>query len=418
MSREQTSPTQGELFLPLLEVLRESGGQAKPSEVYQRIADKLGLDGDVTAHAVDTAAGSTRTFDRNVRWAQQRAKLAGFVANPERNLWALTEEGSEALANAKPGVVVTVFESELGVALWAETQSAVSLVESGLVNAIITSPPYALTRKKDYANQYAGREHADWLFERAKEWKRVLADDGSLFLNLGDVFVPGMPVMDLYQERLMIRLCDELGFFLAQRLSWENPSKMPAPAEWVTVRRVRVTPSVEQVWWLSKTPHPKANNRNVLRPYSEAMRQRIAAGGERGGVRPSGHALKQGAFAQDNGGSIPHSLLTFSNTSSNDAYQRFCKDHQLPRHPARFPSELCEWLLKLSTDEGDICLDDFGGSLTFAAVCERLKRRWISCDKSLAYLRGGIGRLTGAAGAKIHLSGAHVRSLQPQLLPT
>lgn len=397
------TPRQQDLFLPLLEVLRESQRPLSASEAYEAVAARLHVPDDVRQHEVETSAGSTRTFDRNVRWAQQRAKLAGYVASPGRNLWELTEEGSRTLQNAKPGVVVTVFETALGVALWAETQSAVSLVEDSLAKAIVTSPPYALVRKKDYANQHAGDEHADWLFERSKEWKRVLADDGSLFLNLGDVWNPGEPTMNLYQERLIIRMVDELGWHLCQKLFWHNPSKMPAPAEWVTIRRVRVTPAVEQVWWLSKTPHPTANNRNVLRPYSESMRRLIERGGETGALRPSGHALKAGAFAANNGGSIPHNILTFANTSSNDAYQRYCKAQGLPKHPARFPQELCEWLLRLSTEEGDVGIDDFGGSFTFAAACEKLNRRWISCEKSLAYIKGGWGRFVNQPGAHLHL---------------
>ena len=53
-------------------------------------------------------------------------------------------------------------------------------------------------------------------------------------------------------------LVEAVGFHLAQECFWYNPAKMPAPAEWVTVRRIRVRDSVEYVWWLSKTPNPKA----------------------------------------------------------------------------------------------------------------------------------------------------------------
>lgn len=404
-------PSQAQILLPLLEVIRECGGRAKPAEVYPRVAAKLGVSNEVREHVGHTAAGPYRSFDRDVRWANIQARARGYLAAPERNLWELTEKGNDALMNAKPGVVITVFETDLGMALWAETQSAMKLLDDGVANVVVTSPPYALVRKKNYANQHAGAEHAEWLFERAREWHRVLAEDGSLFLNLGDVWTPGVPAMDLYQERLIIRLVDSLGMGVCQKLFWQNPSKMPSPAEWVTVRRVRVTPSVEQIWWLSKNPAKvRANNRNVLREYSESMRRLIASGGERGKVRPSGHALTKGAFAEDNGGSIAHSLLTFANTSSNDSYQKFCKEHGLPRHPARFPIELVEWLLKFASEEGDIVVDDFTGSLTTAEACENLKRRWFACDKSLGFLRGGFGRLATAAGARVHLTAENLRA--------
>jgi hypothetical protein len=91
-----------------------------------------------------------------------------------------------------------------------------------------------------------------WLTSLAAGWKKKLTDTGSVILNLADVFTPGAPAVSLYQERLLIRLCDELGYTLAQKFYWENSSKMPGPAEWVCVRRIRVTPSIEQVYWLHK----------------------------------------------------------------------------------------------------------------------------------------------------------------------
>jgi len=96
------------------------------------------------------------------------------------------------------------------------------------------------------------------------------------------------------------------------------------PAEWVTVRRVRIKDSVEYVWWLSKTPHPKANNRTVLKPYSADM-IRLNQRGVRVMTRPSGHNIKA-SFDQIDAG-IPGNvvepdsaddLLKFGNNSAND----------------------------------------------------------------------------------------------------
>ena len=74
---------------------------------------------------------------------------------------------------------------------------------------------------------------------------------------------------------------------------------MPMPAEWVTVRRVRVKDSVEYVWWFSKTPCPKADNRAVLKPYSAEM-IRLNQRGVRRTVRPSGHNIKTSFDKIDN----------------------------------------------------------------------------------------------------------------------
>lgn len=65
---------------------------------------------------------------------------------------------------------------------------------------------------------------------------------------------------------------------MAQDFYWYNPARLPSPAQWVTVERVRVKDSVNYIWWLSKTPHPKADNSRVLREYTDAMKRLIDSG--------------------------------------------------------------------------------------------------------------------------------------------
>jgi site-specific DNA-methyltransferase (cytosine-N4-specific) len=169
---------------------------------------------------------------------------------------------------------------------------------------------------------------------------------------------------------------------------------MPVPAEWVTVRRVRIKDSVEHVWWLSKTPFPKADNRKVLRPYSADM-LRLAKKGVRATVRPSGHAITSSFDKIDSGGSIPSNvledqlaseMLIAGNNAANDPYTKRCKETGAKIHPARFPAALPEFFVKLLTDEGDLVVDPFAGSNTAGAVAERLGRRWIAMELVAEYL--------------------------------
>jgi site-specific DNA-methyltransferase (cytosine-N4-specific) len=138
------------------------------------------------------------------------------------------------------------------------------------VNLVLTSPPYALHFKKEYGNAQKA-EYVGWFLPFAKHIFRILKGDGSFVLNIGGSYNQGTPTRSLYHFHLLIALVERLGFHLAQECFWYNPAKMPAPAEWVTVRRVRVRDSVEYVWWLSKTPWPKANNLYVLKEYSPDM---------------------------------------------------------------------------------------------------------------------------------------------------
>ncbi len=385
--------TQGDLLLPFIDVLAAAGGRARGKVVADALAERVSLDNDERTRPVLTTGGrKINAWDRTVRWIHQLARVRGLTIAEEPGLWALTDRANDALRNARPGVVVVIYESERGLALWGTAEAVEKRLEAGSLDLIVTSPPYPLLRAKEYGN-LTERDYIEWLVERAAAWKEALADTGSLMLNLGDVWMPGQPTQSLYQERVLLRLVDDLGFHLAQRLYWHNPAKMPAPAAWVTVQRVRVTPAVESLFWLSKTANPKANNRNVLRPYSDAMRRTIAQGGTNLGARPSGHAPSADGFSADNGGSIPHALLQASNTASNDTYSRTCRERGLKIHPARFPQELPAFAIGLTTAQGDIVYDPFAGSLTAAAVAERMGRRWVASERSLEYLRAGLGRI-------------------------
>jgi DNA modification methylase len=230
----------------------------------------------------------------------------------------------------------------------------------------------------------------------AAEIFRILPDDGSFVLNIGGSYNKGVPTRSLYHFKLLIALVERIGFHLAQECFWFNPAKMPMPAEWVTVRRIRIKDAVEHVWWLSKTPWPKADNRAVLRPYSKDM-ERLNRRGLRRTTRPSGHNVKPSFAGVQPGGSIPPNvleeelpvdLLKCGNNAANDVYTEQCKEARVKIHPARFPAALPEFFIRLLTEEGDVVLDPFAGSNTTGAVAESLNRRWIAVETVEEYLQG------------------------------
>ena len=251
-------------------------------------------------------------------------------------------------------------------------------------------------RKKDYGSADADR-YLDWFRPFAEQFRRVLKDSGSLVIDIGGAWIPGLPTRSLYHFKLVIMLVEELGLHLAQELFWWNPSKLPSPAEWVTVRRVRVKDAVNTVWWLSKTPWPKADNRRVLQPYSNAMKS-LLRNGYRSMKRPSGHDISDN-FSKDNGASIPPNLIALPNTESNSRYLRYCQREGIAPHPARFPADLPQYFIRMLTDEQDFVVDPFAGSCITGEVCQRLTRRWLCVELEEEYLRG-----PSAASAKAHLT--------------
>lgn len=259
------------------------------------------------------------------------------------------------------------------------------------VDLIMTSPPFGLVRKKSYGNKDA-HHYCEWFRPFADGFRRVLKENGSLVIDIGGAWQPGAPTRSLYHFELLLMLCREYGFYLCQEHYWWNPSKLPTPAEWVNVRRVRVKDAVNCVWWLSPTPWPKANNRRVLAPYSDSMRS-LMKNGYKAKLRPSGHDISD-KFGKDNGGSVPPNLLAIANTESNGRYQDYCREHQLRIHPARFPESLPEYFIRMLTDSGDLVVDPFAGSCVTGAVAQHLGRRWVCCELDRSFLEGSVVRFS------------------------
>lgn len=264
-------------------------------------------------------------------------------------------------------------------------------IEDNTVDLIFTSPPFALLRKKDYGNQ-SQDAYVAWFKDFGEEFFRILKPSGSLVIDIGGSWLPGQPTRSLYHFELLIMLCRDLEFHLAQEFYWWNPSKLPTPAEWVNIRRVRVKDAVNPIFWLSKTPWPKSSNRRVLAPYSDSM-QDLLRNGYTAKLRPSGHDISE-KFNTDNGAAIPPNLIAIPNTESNSYYLRYCREHDLVIHPARFPSRLPEYFVRMLTDVGDYVVDPFAGSCVTGEVAERLGRRWTCCEIDEQYIHGAIGRFT------------------------
>jgi site-specific DNA-methyltransferase (cytosine-N4-specific) len=282
-----------------------------------------------------------------------------------------------------------------GRAYHADALDVLRELDGDSVALVLTSPPFALRRRKAYGNVDAA-EYADWFAPFAEEIYRVLCPDGSFVFELGGGWNRGSGTRSLYTYELVLRLCRR--FHLAQEFYLYNPSKLPTPAEWVTIRRTRVKDAVNTVWWLSKSAAPQADNRRVLRPYSRSMR-RLLREGYTAARRPSQHDISP-HFRRDNGGAIPPNLLEIPNTRSNDDYFRRCRAAGLPIHPARFPPALPEFFIRFLTLPGQLVLDPFAGSNVTGHVAERLQRRWLSVEVDADYVRGSRLRFEAAAGVE------------------
>lgn len=265
-------------------------------------------------------------------------------------------------------------------------------LDDNSINLVVTSPPFALQRQKEYGNldQHA---YIDWFLSFARVVHDKLTPDGSFVVDFGGAYMKGVPSRSLYNFRVLIRMVDELGFHLAEDFYWFNPSKLPSPIEWVNKRKMRAKDSVNTVWWFSKTAWPKANVSNVLAPYSDRMKKLIQDPEKfyTPKLRPSGHDIGK-SFGTDNGGSIPSNLLQIPNSESNGQYLAGCKSMGLKGHPARFPTKLPEFFIRMLTEPGDLVVDIFGGSNTTGQVAEAEGRRWMTFEALPEYVAASAFR--------------------------
>ncbi len=275
------------------------------------------------------------------------------------------------------------YTTALGRCYHADSLDVLRELPDDSVALVMTSPPFALRRQKAYGN-VAASEYVEWFWPFAVEIHRILRPDGSFVLDLGGAWNRGSGTRSLYQYELILKL-GRL-FHLAQDFYWYNPSKLPTPAEWVTIRRTRVKDAVTTLWWLSKTETPRADNRRVLKPYSPSMK-RLLRDGYDTARRPSQHDIGP-HFRRDNGGAIPPNLLQIPNTRSSDEYFRLCRDAGLPIHPARFPNGVPEFFIRFLTDPGQLVLDPFAGSNVTGFEAEKLDRRWLSIEINEDYIKG------------------------------
>lgn len=308
----------------------------------------------------------------------------------------------KTLVEEEVGALQEIYRTEFGTAYHGMAEMLPScpvFANGGKANLIFTSPPFPLVKKKKYGNK-TGEEYLEWITTLFQKLTELVVDDGSIVIELGNVWVEGSPEMSTLPMETLLAIKKSCGLTLCQEFIWHNTARLPSPVQWVNIERTRVKDTFSRVWWLSKSTNPKANNRKVLKPYSKSMSSLLKKQKYNAGLRPSEHKIGEKSFLSNHGGAIPpnvieappESLLAISNTYNQPEYQAYCKENNLPLHPARMPYELVEFFIKFLTDEGDLVLDPFGGSNTTGYLAEHLKRRWIVSEAKQEYLLGSKGR--------------------------
>lgn len=261
----------------------------------------------------------------------------------------------------------------------------------GHVDLILTSPPFPLNRKKSYGN-FTGDKYLEWLEGLAPGLVQLLKPRGSIVIEVGNAWESGEPIMSTLTTRALLAFLDAGNLKLCQEFVGYNRARLPTPAQWVNIERIRVKDAYTHIWWMSQVSRPPASNRRVLRPYSPAMRKLLRTGKYNAGRRPGEAVVGETSFNKDNKGAIPPNVIEYSNTAATDPYLAHCEKRGIKAHPARMNADVARFFVKFLTRKGGLVLDPFAGSNTTGAIAQELKRRWVSLERDARYVRGSRGR--------------------------
>jgi DNA modification methylase len=263
-----------------------------------------------------------------------------------------------------------------------------SSLEEKSVNTCVTSPPYWGLR--DYGNgDQLGQEETPEKFVESlvnvfREVRRVLRDDGTVWLNLGDSYcgtghkgdtkdmyfsqgsarngqsfalnnkIEGLKSKDLIGIPWRVAFALQAdGWYLRQDIIWHKPNPMPEPV------KDRCTKSHEYIFLLSKSP----------KYYYDYEAVKVKA-----------------SDAADYDTSNKRSVWSIPVASYSGA------------HFATYPPELIKPCILAGCPEGGTVLDPFGGSGTTAQVASNLNRNAILCELNPEYVEIAKGRLHDSLG--------------------
>lgn len=242
------------------------------------------------------------------------------------------------------------------------------------IDLLFSSPPFPLLVEKEYGNVNQ-EAYVDWFFRYIEAVVPKIKETGSIVLDFGNTWVKGMPCFNIYQFRVLLKLIDDFGLYLACPMYWRNPSRLPLPAVYTSIRKIRPKDVIDNVWWLTKDPDKcQSDCTKVLVPYSKSMRKYFRT-----------HKKDKDAWKRYDG-ALPTNLLEIPNTNNRSQYHLACRSLFLKGQPSLMPEKLCEFFIKMLTNEQDLVVDIFAGSNTTGFVASKLNRRFISFEQRRDYV--------------------------------
>lgn len=278
------------------------------------------------------------------------------------------------------------------------------------VNCCVTSPPYWGLRDYGVAGQLGlektPKEYVAKMVEVFSEVKRVLRDDGTLWLNLGDSYYRrpqnetnpeknaglsanrgaavarnSRQIPEGFKEKDLVGIpwrvafaLQEDGWYLRQDIIWSKPNPMPESV------RDRCTKAHEYVFLLSKKPkyfydckaiaEPTLTSDNTIRDRDTTKLNNVPGRTRMGGLKTNNYEFR----------------------NKRDVWNIPCIPYK-DAHFATFPENLIEPMIKAGCPEGGLVLDSFMGAGTTALVARKLNRHFLGIELNPSYIDIAMRRI-------------------------
>lgn len=279
-------------------------------------------------------------------------------------------------------------ERILDTVICEDAEAGLRRLPGEMADVIITSPPYYKQRDYEVPGQIGAektpRLYVEKLVEVFRECRRVLAKDGTLWLNLGDKYeggrLLGMP------WRVALALQDD-GWILRSDIVWHKPNAMPSSV------KNRPTTDHEYIFLFSKSQKYRYDADAIREPHvTFTDKSQMKGGRNHFGLR--GGTPEKGKNAGNQNLHTARWDQAFHPVGRN---RRTVWSIPLSKFPAAhfavFPKSLVELCIKAGSPVGGVVLDPFVGSGTTLVAAQQLGRRYVGIDCSPAYCKMTEARL-------------------------
>ena len=243
-----------------------------------------------------------------------------------------------------------------------EASAVLSKFPDATFDLIVTSPPYADSRKRTYGGIHPD-EYVEWFDPIGAQLLRVLKPSGSFVLNIKERVVSGE--RHTYVIELILALRRQ-GWLWTEEYCWHKKNSFPG--KWPN----RFRDSWERCLHFTKQKQFKMNQDDVMVPMGSWADGRLKNLSDTDKRRDESRVSS--GFGKKILNWVGRELAYPSNVlhMATECYNQ--------SHSAAFPQALPEWFIKLFSDEGDLVLDPFLGSGTTAVAARDLNRRYFGIE--------------------------------------